>query len=81
MGHAETECQAVLSRLFEYLDGEVVDEDRGAIDRHLEVCVDCARRFGFEAELKAIIRRKCEGKPVPKGLSDLVRSRVRAIFG
>jgi mycothiol system anti-sigma-R factor len=77
MGHTQTECHAVLSRLFGYLDGEIAGDDRAAIDRHLAECVACARRFGFEGELKALIRRKCEGRLPPAELTEAIRIRLR----
>ena len=41
---------------------------RAQIHEHLEGCVDCLQAFDFEAELKAVIRRKCSNDEMPPGL-------------
>lgn len=79
MENTQTECQAVLSRLYAYLDGEIAEGEAGEVDRHLEMCVECARRFGFERELKELVRRKCDEGVSSPGLTDIIRERLRGI--
>jgi hypothetical protein len=42
-----TECEAVVRRLWPYLDGVVLEADREAIVRHLETCAGCKSAFDF----------------------------------
>ena len=41
-------------KLSEYLDGELLDAQRGALESHLAICGDCARAL---EELKAVVAR------------------------
>ncbi len=52
-------CQDALHTLYHYLDGELTDERRQAIKRHLNECQPCLHAFDFEAELKSVIARSC----------------------
>jgi len=45
-------CEQVLKRIFEFLDRELADEDRNAVERHLHTCRSCFSRMEFERELK-----------------------------
>jgi mycothiol system anti-sigma-R factor len=42
------DCREVLSRLYEYLDGELHGADREEVRAHLEACRPCLNRFEFE---------------------------------
>jgi mycothiol system anti-sigma-R factor len=64
-------CEEALHTLYTYLDGELTDERRVAIRRHLEQCAPCLRAFDFEAELKLVIARSCRDQ-VP----DRLRARI-----
>ncbi len=52
-------CQDALHTLYHYLDGELTEERRQAIKRHLNECQPCLHAFDFEAELKIVIARSC----------------------
>ncbi|HEX5365552.1 MAG TPA: mycothiol system anti-sigma-R factor [Acidimicrobiales bacterium] len=68
-----SECRDALHELYGYLDGELTEERRAAIDRHLDGCQPCAEPYDFEAELRAVVRRKCQEK-VPQSLVLKVRA-------
>jgi len=53
------DCQDALHTLYHYLDGELTDERRQVIQRHLNQCQPCLHAFDFEAELKIVIARSC----------------------
>ena len=59
------DCREVLHSLYHYLDGELTDESRVEIQRHLEDCSPCLDAFGFEKELRRIIARRCRDVPPP----------------
>ena len=46
-------CGQVLDRLSDYLDGELEERERGAVEEHLRGCDGCAR---FGGELRATVR-------------------------
>jgi mycothiol system anti-sigma-R factor len=66
-----SDCQEAIQTLYGFLDGELTQERRKVIQRHLEECAPCLDAFDFEAELKAVIARNCHD-PVP----DHLRQRV-----
>jgi len=73
-GHYEP-CQEAIATLYTFLDGELTPERREKIQRHLDDCAPCFEAFGFEAELKSVIARKCH-EEVPASL----RSRVADVL-
>jgi anti-sigma factor (TIGR02949 family) len=62
------DCNETIRALGTFLDDELSDEARLQIRAHLDGCVDCLQAFDFEAELKAVIRRKCRSDQLPPGL-------------
>jgi mycothiol system anti-sigma-R factor len=71
--HAQHECREALHELYGYLDGELTPERRAAIRHHLDQCLPCAEPYDFEAELREVVRRKCQ-EQVPDRLMAKVRS-------
>ena len=63
-----SDCNETIRELDAYLDGELADDVRSHILRHLNGCMDCLQAFDFQAELKAAIRRKCSNDELPDGL-------------
>ena len=72
-GDAEANCDETIERLYTYLDGELTDERRAEIKRHLDDCSPCLDAYDFEAELRSLIARRCQDR-VP----DSLLARVRA---
>jgi len=70
-------CQDAIATLYSFLDGELTSERRERIQYHLEECSPCFAAFGFEAELKAVIARKCRDD-VPDSLRRRVAEALRA---
>ena len=68
-----SECEDSLHELYAYLDGELTDDRREAIHRHLDGCQPCAEPYDFEAELRSVIRRKFQ-EQVPESLVAKVRT-------
>jgi mycothiol system anti-sigma-R factor len=62
-----SDCQQAMQTLYHFLDGELTDDRRKVIQRHLEDCAPCLEAFDFEAELKVVIARNCHD-PVPDHL-------------
>jgi mycothiol system anti-sigma-R factor len=81
VGDPETDCRAVLERLYVYLDGEIAGEECVVIQVHLEECNGCLHRYGFERDFKELVRRKCYEGSVPGDLADRIRANIRAALG
>ena len=64
-------------RLSEYLDGEMSDAERGALERHLEACEACARTL---SELRAVAARAAalEDRPPAGDLWPLIATEIGA---
>jgi len=71
------ECQDALDELYGFLDGELTEERRFAIQRHLDECQPCAEPYDFEAELRAVVRRKCQ-EQVPNALIAKIRTALES---
>ncbi|HYA43985.1 MAG TPA: mycothiol system anti-sigma-R factor [Acidimicrobiales bacterium] len=70
-------CQEAIATLYSFLDGELTSERRALIQRHLDDCAPCFEAFGFEAELKSLVARKCRDD-VPQSLRLRVAEALRA---
>lgn len=70
-------CDETIERLYSYLDGELTDERRVEITRHLDMCGPCVDVFGFESELRKVIANRCKDH-VPEALVDRVGAALHA---
>ena len=48
------DCEGAITRVYEYLDGELTVWRRRAITRHLDRCPPCAQGFTFEVEVRRV---------------------------
>jgi mycothiol system anti-sigma-R factor len=53
------DCSEAIHRLYHFLDGELTEDRRVEIQRHLDDCSPCLEAFDFEAELRIMIASKC----------------------
>lgn len=79
------ECREVLTRLYEYLDGELGAGDHDKVRAHLEACRPCLNHFEFERLFQEYV---VERAPRPKaraefkaGLLARIRTEGRALSG
>ncbi len=54
------ECDETIERLYSYLDGELTEQRRIEISRHLDLCGPCVGAYGFETELRRVIANRCK---------------------
>jgi len=66
-GESDVDCNETIERLYTYLDGELTDERRIEIKRHLDDCPPCLDAFDFESELRQVIADRCKDR-VPETL-------------
>jgi mycothiol system anti-sigma-R factor len=64
-------CDETIERLYVYLDGELTEQRRVEIARHLDLCGPCVGAYGFEAELRRVIANRCKDH-VPDSLIERV---------
>ena len=64
-------CDETIERLYFYLDGELTEQRRIEITRHLDLCGPCVGAYGFEAELRKVIAMRCKDH-VPDALIERV---------
>ena len=50
-----------VERLYQFIDGELTDERRHQIERHLDECSPCLQAVGFERELRDRDRQPVQG--------------------
>lgn len=62
-----SDCNDALHELYEFLDGELTDDRRATIERHLTDCSPCLEAFDFQAEVRLVIAQKCRDE-VPESL-------------
>ena len=73
-GH--TDCAVVIREVWALLDGEVTDNERERLRRHLDHCPACLRHYGVEERIKKLIAAKCSGERAPSYLVERVRLQI-----
>ncbi len=69
-------CEETIHRLYFFLDGELTEDRRSAISKHLDHCGDCLDAVDFEAELRRVIADRCRDR-VPEQLRDRIATALR----
>jgi mycothiol system anti-sigma-R factor len=75
-----SDCEDALHELYGFLDGELNADRRERIKAHLDDCQPCAEPYDFEAELREVVRRKCQ-EQVPEHLVAKVRAALDSEAG
>lgn len=70
------DCSAVVEEMFIFLDGELTENRRAQISRHMGDCSNCHEVIEFHAELKVAIAKGCR-EQVPAEL----RARIEKALG
>lgn len=74
MDSRRTECEAIVRRLWPYIDDKLPDSDRERVTRHLEHCADCLSHFDFA---RAFLDAVHAARPAAPD-DDALRARVLA---
>jgi anti-sigma factor (TIGR02949 family) len=53
MTKREIKCEQALRQIFQYIDHELDDTERAAMEHHLHTCHSCYSRAEFERRLKS----------------------------
>lgn len=70
-----TDCEVTRRALIAYSDGELVGEEKSAVEAHLRSCAACRQAYDHESSLEGAIRQALARPAAPDGL----RKRVERI--
>ncbi len=73
MTRHDIDCEQALRRLFDFLDHELDDEERDAMQRHLDTCRSCFSRANFERRLKERLRELRQDETAPDATERIKR--------
>lgn len=71
------DCNQTLREIYQFLDGELTENDRDSIAQHLHDCSPCLEAYDFEAELKAVVRNRCTDQ-VPESLRTRIAQAIES---
>lgn len=72
------DCNALIARLYTYLDGELDAAGCAEVQAHLEACSGCVDHAGFEEAVLQLVRAKC-CEPAPEGLLERLRTALNDV--
>lgn len=67
------DCEAVMTRLYYFLDRELSSEELAEVRAHLDACPPCRERFTFEANVLRLVSRCARQLSAPPELVEKVR--------
>jgi mycothiol system anti-sigma-R factor len=73
-----TDCATALANMFFFLDHELAEADAGEIQRHLDDCAPCLRKYDLERTVKTLVARSCSER-APDGLRERVLVQIRQV--
>lgn len=65
-------CKEAIVRLDDYIDHELSPHETRLVARHLKICLHCAQRFRFEAEIVVGLRAKLGHIQAPPDLLERI---------
>lgn len=75
MTRQQIDCEQALKQIFEFIDHELGDNERAAMEHHLHTCKSCFSRMEFERRLKGKIGALRDEKA-----SAAVRARINGLL-
>ncbi len=72
-------CKLARSKLFEYLDGELPEEQGSNLESHLVACADCRRLVELERSFRERYVEPLRPEPVPQRVRDQVAGLLDAL--
>jgi mycothiol system anti-sigma-R factor len=74
----DKDCSEVLERMFDFIDNEMANADKGEIEQHLDECAPCLQKYDLERTVKSLVARSCT-EHAPESLRDKVLLRIRQV--
>ena len=78
MDSQNEDCAGALEELYTFLDGELTEWKRAKIQTHLDDCSPCLEVYDFEAELRIVIKHRCQDQ-VPDSLRQRVADKLASL--
>ena len=76
MSDKQIDCEQALRQIFDYLDRELEEHERAAMQQHLHTCKSCFSRVEFERLLKNKVKDLREEAPTP-GVSARIKNLLK----
>lgn len=77
MTKEQINCEQALKQILEYIDHELGEHERTAMQQHLHTCKSCFSRVEFERRLKEKVGALCD-EEVPSELAARVKGLLRS---
>lgn len=71
-------CEEALSRIYEFLDGELEEMTHEQVERHFDVCKRCYPQLQWEQSFRRALHRAVEDEEAPGELKRRVRQLLEA---
>src|SRR5262249_30358464 len=71
------QCEEVRPRLEAYIDGELPEAERTALQEHLSGCIDCGPEAAAHERLREDVRQFASDYRAPAGLRSQIRDAIR----
>ncbi|SDO26532.1 mycothiol system anti-sigma-R factor [Nakamurella panacisegetis] len=78
-GSGDVECASVLKDVWLFLDDEMNQENRAAVEAHLDGCEPCLEEANLDQKLKALLHSKCGGDRAPAELRAKLVARLHEV--
>jgi mycothiol system anti-sigma-R factor len=65
---SDDDCRQLITRIWQYLDGEADEQLCTDLRSHLSKCLPCKQHAEFEMKLRQVIQVKCRGERAPEHL-------------
>jgi anti-sigma factor (TIGR02949 family) len=77
MTKEQIDCEQALKQILEYIDHELGEHEREAMQQHLHTCKSCYSRMEFERRLKEKVGALCDDE-VPSQLGERIKGLLKS---
>ncbi len=65
--------------IYAFLDGRLSDEERLALEKHIDSCSNCKKRIAYEIKLRSVLKESLLKEKTPFYLKEKIRSEIEKI--
>ncbi len=65
--------------IYAFLDGRLSNEERLALEKHIDSCSDCKKRIAYEIKLRSVLKESLLKEKTPFYLKEKIRSEIEKI--
>ncbi|MDH4093660.1 MAG: zf-HC2 domain-containing protein [Betaproteobacteria bacterium] len=77
MTKQQIDCEQALKQILEYVDHELGEHEREAMQQHMHTCKSCYSRMEFERRLKEKVGALCDDE-VPSQLGERIKGLLKS---